>query len=410
MATTWRQDVFAFRNDDGSQSTATWTSGCANLALGIYGDRNIRIRIEVSEQGTTAATLTPWLWIQRNGAGGYYSASACTGSGIYPALSSNFADGDATTQQISSVTYVAGTMDEVDGKCGATASIARYSGTEHEYNLKISASTITDGDYFDFREYNQATPLTTYTSVGRLTLNKWAGANSAAQAQTAENITLINHPPTFTLQMQNASQMQSTDAIILTYHEASTSFILEMQSASQMQNTDAIQLTQHQVIGVADAKQSQIVGTLSLTQHHLLAVNNVFQTQSTDAIQLTQHYRLGVADAKNVQTVENLTLSYHPAGANAIVVTDARQMQTAGNIDLVQHFAAVVLVIAATTQYQRVDAVTFPTPPADVFVGSITHATTSITRGVISKTTPSIVRTASSITKARVTVEKKKGY
>jgi hypothetical protein len=293
MATSWRQDKFAFRNDDGSETTATYTSGCANYTIPIYGDRNIRIRLAVTEQGTTSATLTPWLWIQKNGAGGYYSASACSGSGIYPYASSNFSDGDATTVQINPVTFVAGTMDEVDGKCAATGTIVRYSGTEAEYNLHISASTIADGAYFDFRAYNQTTALNTYSLTGRLTISKWAGINDATEAQTVDNATITYYPPTFSLTAQDDNQAQTVENATITAHDPVP--LLSIQDTNQTETVENTTLTYH-------------APTFSLT------AQDDNQEQTVENCTITYHgpsYSLTFQDANQAQDVENTIITYH---------------------------------------------------------------------------------------------------
>ena len=80
MATTWRQDDFRFRNDNGDQATATWIDTAhVNITRNIAsGNISFRLRIAASEQGTTAAALTGRLYFQKNGAGGYIQITAAT--------------------------------------------------------------------------------------------------------------------------------------------------------------------------------------------------------------------------------------------------------------------------------------------------------------------------------------------
>jgi hypothetical protein len=445
MAVTWRQDKFLFINDDGSGSAASWiTTACnVNATVSLYGDRNIRVRIAASEQGSTAGALTPWLYIQKNGAGGYYSASACSGSGIYPYATSWFVDGDATAQQISTITFVAGTMDEVDGKCGATASIARYSGTEHEYNLHISGSLIANGTYFDFREYSQSTAFTTYTVTGRLTLNQWSGPNTATQAQTAENVTLTARGPTYTLTVQDGTLLQTAEKPTLSYHDASTT--LAVADATHLQTSEKVALSAHYVLSsVKDATQLQTVGGVVLSAHYVLAsVHNAEQEQEVEPtdITLTNHpyFSLTVGDASQLQYSDNLSISYHPAGAANLTVIDASQLQTSEKVTLSAHYAVVskdvlqaqtsdnitltqhyVLTLQDTYQLQNVEGVTLIIPvtswvievqdaeqlqyaeganppiyPPDVFSGTITRATIEVTRTTMIRTTSSILKTSS---------------
>lgn len=451
MATTWRQDKFAFRNDDGSETTATYTSGCANYTVPIYGDRNIRVRIAVSEQGTTAAALTPWLRIQMNGAGGYYSASACSGSGIYPIASANFADGDATTKQINPVTFVAGSLDEIDGKCGATASIARYSGTEAEYNLRISASTVTDGTYFDFRVYNQTTALNTYSATGRLTIAKWAGINDATQAQTADNCTITATGPSYTLTIQDATQAQQADNTVLSYHESALT--LAINDATQIQITENTSLTQHYILVSKDATQAQTAENTVLTQHYVLSAKDATQAQTAENTTLTYHpkYTLTIADATQAQTADNTVIDFHPLGATTVVIANASQAQTADNTVLTQHYALstnnatqsissdnialtqhytltvvdayqlifsdtatlIVPVTGWTLEIEdawMVQTVEFIYPPADVWVGDFSKPDIVVTKPVIENKIAEVVNTRVDVRVDKPEIEVKKVY
>jgi hypothetical protein len=174
MATTWRQDTFRFRNDDGSETTATWIDAAGtNITKNVdAGNISIRVRVAASEQGVTAGTLTGCLYVQKNGTGGYIQASPTSTTGVKVLPSDNVTDDAATTQQISAVAWIAGKMDDLTGQCNATASIARYSGTEHEYSIQLNAANLVNGDYFDFREYNSTTLFATYTLTGRITIVK----------------------------------------------------------------------------------------------------------------------------------------------------------------------------------------------------------------------------------------------
>ncbi|MCJ7520468.1 MAG: hypothetical protein MUO42_12470, partial [Anaerolineaceae bacterium] len=146
MPTTWRQDGFRFRNDDGNELVATWIDALnANISKNItYGSVNVRVRIAASEQGSTAAALTGRLYVSKNG-GAYAQVSEISTNGLKAINSANLTDDEATTQQISSVTWVAGKADDINGQCSATGSIARYSGTEHEYMIQLDCTHLING-------------------------------------------------------------------------------------------------------------------------------------------------------------------------------------------------------------------------------------------------------------------------
>jgi hypothetical protein len=171
MTTTWRQDDFRFRNNDGSESAATWiTTAHVNITRNISaGNISFRLRIAASEQGSTAGALTAQLFYQKNGSGGYIQVGAAT-SGIKVVTTSYYADDAATSSQMSLTPFVAGKTDLDDGICAATASIARYSYTEHEYMLQVVAADCVRGDYFDFQEHAGTAAFTTYTYTPRVTI------------------------------------------------------------------------------------------------------------------------------------------------------------------------------------------------------------------------------------------------
>jgi hypothetical protein len=172
MATTWVQTHARFRNDDGSQTTATWKAALdTNISVDVgAGNVNLRIRISSSQTGTTGAKVTGTLYLSKNG--GAYAAVTDVTSSVKAIASANFADEDATTQQISSGTFVAGKMDEVNGACTATGTIAQNSVTEHEFSVQLISADLASGNTLDFRMRNGSTAYTTYTVTPRITVLK----------------------------------------------------------------------------------------------------------------------------------------------------------------------------------------------------------------------------------------------
>jgi hypothetical protein len=186
MAKAWTQQDFRWRNDDGSQTTATWAYNLHTNATPDVGPSNLklRLRIQFAETGTTAGQCTPNLYVQKNGSGGYAQISASATNGCKPVASDNFADNAATTQQLGSGTFVAGAMDEADGKLSQLGSQAQNVQSEVEYMLQFTYSQLADNDYFDFRVYNSTTALGTYTYTPRITINKLAAYSMDCTVQT----------------------------------------------------------------------------------------------------------------------------------------------------------------------------------------------------------------------------------
>lgn len=453
MATSWRQDKFLFKNDDGTLTTATWlTSACnVNATVSIAGNINYRVRNEVSEQGTTAASLTPYLYVSKND-GAYDRLTQLTSaSGIYIYDSPFVTDGSPTAQQISSIGYVAGEFDDVSGSCAATASISRYSGTEHEFCFRLVFANLNSGDYFDFRERNTTTALNTYSVTGRLTVNKWTGPNAATQAQTAGSVELNYNEPEFDLVLQSATQTQTADKVTLTYHEGVLALVL--QSPTQTMTSDKVGLTQHYLLAVGGATQTQTTSAIGLTQHYVLAVKTATHTHTATNTTLTYHpyYLLTVSSPTHTQTSTKVTLDYHAAGAATLVAASTTHSQTAGGVVLTQHRFLVVggatqaqtatntalvqhqrLAVNTATQTQTAQKITliipvttwvldvddcimyqtvtmfYPVVVPDVFSGTITyplilvtHATTQIT-----KADTSVQRVDITVTKPDITINR----
>jgi len=176
----------------------------------------------------------------------------------------------------------------------------------------------------------------------------------ATQAQTADNVDLIQH---HVLVVQDASQAQTADNVVVTVPGVP----LVVQDAAQAQTADNVDLIQHHVLVVQDATQAQTADNVALTQHHQLAVQDATQAQTADNVALTQHHVLVVQDAAQAQTADNVVVTPHAPGAVQLVVQDALQAQTADNVALTQHH---VLVVQDAAQAQTADNVVLLLPAA----------------------------------------------
>jgi hypothetical protein len=176
MAVAWTQNTFRWRNDNGSETSATWLAAAGtNITPTIaYNETlKIRLRIVTQESGTTSSTLSGRLYIAKNG-GSYSQISNSATNGCKVASSTNFTDDSVTTKQVTSGTFVAGRMDCSTGQCSATGTIAQNSYTEHEFELQFDGANLANGDYFDFRMRNGTTAYGTYTLTPRITFNRTA--------------------------------------------------------------------------------------------------------------------------------------------------------------------------------------------------------------------------------------------
>ena len=119
----FEQAAFRVRNDDGSETTATWRES-ENVNWETPPGYNMRVRFAINQTAATAdATLGRTFRLRYSKNGGAYvniGSTSATTEAIRAALSSNFSDAAPTTDQISGTgTFVAGQMDE----SGATGTI-----------------------------------------------------------------------------------------------------------------------------------------------------------------------------------------------------------------------------------------------------------------------------------------------
>ncbi len=168
MAVAFTQVGFRGRFDDGSETGATWKKA-VNVNWTEVPGRTFRVRFDCSETGTTASTLAGQLQCNKN-AGAF---QAVTGSStiVKAAASSVIVDGVATTQIISSGSFIAGSIDAVDGLCATTASIAQSSHTELEFTLQINAADVVEKDVIQLRVVRSpSTAFGTYTNTPSITV------------------------------------------------------------------------------------------------------------------------------------------------------------------------------------------------------------------------------------------------
>lgn len=165
----FNQLEFRFRNDDGSQTTATWRQALnTNDSWRVTTGLRVRFTmLELGGGGSTSKTFT--LYYSKN-SGSYTAVGASTP--IQFSLSSNFANNDNTTQQISvGGTYVATNLGMQETTGGITNTVPASNQFEAEWCLIIDAAQVADGDTFDLRVYKTSSPVNTYTQTPRITVS-----------------------------------------------------------------------------------------------------------------------------------------------------------------------------------------------------------------------------------------------
>lgn len=174
MPTAWDQTGWRFRNDDGTEATATWKKALNTaLLLTVNADQVLRVRFAVTETGTTTGNLTAYLRYNKNAAG-WVQVTGATAN-VKAVAGGNGINDATTTQQISSpTTFGAGAVDAADGITNASANVAQNAVTEMEFCIQITAADVATGDVIQLEVYRSSTnALQAYTAgAAELTVQK----------------------------------------------------------------------------------------------------------------------------------------------------------------------------------------------------------------------------------------------
>lgn len=160
---TLASSAWRFRNDDGSETTATWMAAQnvqpANIAAGTL----FRLRFRAGDTGGASGTITPRIYYSQNG--GAYAAVGTT-TPVKFADSPNIAGNPATTSQLTGGgggTFVAGAVREDNS--AAAVNLGASGNEESEWVLVFDVAQVTNGDTFTFRIADGTTVLTAVTAT-----------------------------------------------------------------------------------------------------------------------------------------------------------------------------------------------------------------------------------------------------
>lgn len=203
MAVAFTQVSARGRNDDGTQVTATWKAATGTNWTQRM-DVPLRVRFDCSETGTTAATLAGQLQCNLNG--GAFQAVNASSTIVKAVAGANSIDGVATTQQISSGTFVAGSCDAADGLCATTASIAQNSHTELEYCIQFVSANMSAGSTVQLRVVRStATAFGTYTFTPTVQISANPATTALSFSPRTSALKLALHPATTALMFTGLS-------------------------------------------------------------------------------------------------------------------------------------------------------------------------------------------------------------
>ena len=227
----WDQKHFRFRNDDGSQTTATWKANEDTNLTGHVKNTVFRLRIETVETNTqTAGTnVTPLIQYKAAAGGACTDASGWTiittsTANIFAlSLSGNFVDKAATTQQLTGIggySFVAGEILESSNP--ATALTFSKKWTEHEWNL-VATTNAADGTAYLLRASNFGGSYNVYTVCPQITIN--AAPSAPTQNLPINNATSVSITPTFTMTSTDSNSDYLGYKVVIYSDSACTSVV-----------------------------------------------------------------------------------------------------------------------------------------------------------------------------------------
>lgn len=158
------------RNDDGSESAATWKAA-QGTDVTIAVDANFRYRFRIDETAARSWTSLTWnLYYSLNG-GAYTAVGAATP--IQFALSGNFVDGDDTTTQLTggTGTFVTNNNGMKETTGGAVNTGAAGDLFEVEFCLKMDSGQLANNNTIALRIYNGTSAIATYTYTPTITVS-----------------------------------------------------------------------------------------------------------------------------------------------------------------------------------------------------------------------------------------------
>lgn len=163
------QVAFRTRNDDGSESTATFRQA-QNTNDTLYVGQAFRVRFLIDETASVAWTNKTWnLRYSLNG-GAYTAVSASTP--VQFLASANFADGDDCVSRLTggSGTFLVNNNGMKETTGGALNSGSAGNLFETEWNLQIDSAQVANGDTIALRIYDGTTAIATYTQTPTITV------------------------------------------------------------------------------------------------------------------------------------------------------------------------------------------------------------------------------------------------
>ncbi len=174
----FQQNEFIWRNDNGTEVTATSKAAQNTNLTGQVQSQNVRLRIGGVNTPIPSVNLntSTIVWKASHNGGAYTVVNTASSAlGIIATTSTHVADQTATTQQITSGTFTAACVSAT-GSCTA-ANIATNGGViEAELIVQFVAGQVANGDTYTFQLSANCTSYT-YTLTPQVTLSVTSNTN-----------------------------------------------------------------------------------------------------------------------------------------------------------------------------------------------------------------------------------------
>lgn len=160
------QVAYRLRNDDGSESGATWKAAQNVSSIAIASDQIFRVRFLIDETANRSWTSYSWYPFYSLNGGGYQQVGAMSSDPIQVIGTTWFADGDDTTSQLTggSGSFLTNNNACIEGN-GALNSGAAGNFFEVECSLRINSSATNPYDTIQIRIYQGLGAIAAYTQT-----------------------------------------------------------------------------------------------------------------------------------------------------------------------------------------------------------------------------------------------------
>ncbi|MBA4387138.1 MAG: hypothetical protein C0404_04095 [Verrucomicrobia bacterium] len=147
------QEHYRWRNDDGTESTASWKANADTAINGVSRGTNIRLRVSEVNRYASGYTFPVTARLEYSAStNGPWAAVSTVSDGAYPfemTTTSGYADGDGTTAQLTGTgTFVAGKCVESPNNTSAYSGISLSQYSNFEYCFKATAKAAGGTTYY----------------------------------------------------------------------------------------------------------------------------------------------------------------------------------------------------------------------------------------------------------------------